>query len=257
MKSNRHETIMQIDSWKTLNYLTFILCSFTTIGLSVYSILRYCANEDVTLVQIVNFHSTEERLYPSLTICIEPPYLEDRFELLKNDGINASSYIQFLKGEIWDDRMFNIDYDNVTVSFADNLILSNYITRKGETKNWNLVYYVSYRSSYAKCFTIDAPYVDKELLWYFRIDISNDIFPNGGRSASNRIFTYLHYPGQRFMALSTLKYNWDSRENKTRSYWMRFNIKNVNVISRRNKPYDSCLKDWKNFDRNVLNDAMI
>ena len=168
-----------------------------------------------------------------------------------------TSYVQFLEGKIWDERMLAIDYDIVTVSFANNLLLSNYITNSREQRNWNLIHHVSFRSSKAKCFTIDAPYIDKELLTYFRMDINNNIYPDGGRSKDNRIFIYIHYPGQRFKAMHTLNYNWDSRENKTKSYWMRFDIKNVNVISRRNKHQDSCFEDWKRYDEYVMNKMMI
>ena len=32
-------------------------------------------------------------------------------------------YKAFLRGESWDDRFLKIDYDNVTVSLSDNIVL--------------------------------------------------------------------------------------------------------------------------------------
>ena len=34
---------------------------------------------------------------------------------------------------------------------------------------------------------------------------------------------------------------------------MDFRVKNVDVISRRNKPQEPCIMEWKNFDENVMN----
>ena len=89
------------------------------------------------------------------------------------------------------------------------------------------------------------------------MDIGNDIFPNGGRSTTNEIATYLHYPGQRLKAYYTLNFNWDSRENKPKNYIMEFNINNINVISRRNKPQEPCVTDWKHYDEYVMDKMML
>lgn len=207
---------MKIDFWKIINYTTFLLCLSGTIGLSVYSVIRYCANEDTTLVQVSKYHSSKERMYPSHSICILPPFLEDKFKSLGDDRINMSLYIAFLEGKIWDDRLLDIDYDNVTVSFATNLLKSKYLTQNRKWYDWNPIFYTSLRSSTRKCFTIDAPFIDNELLMQYQNGISNDIFPDGGRAENNSIYVYLHYPGQRSKVYFTVKGNWDSRDNKSK-----------------------------------------
>ena len=249
---------MELQIWMVIKLVTFSLCLCATVGLSIYSILRYCKNEDVTLVQISKYHSSEDMIYPSISICIMPPFLENKFDKYKEDGINVSSYTQFLQGDYWDERMLSIDYDNVTVSFVDNFLHSSCMTQNENIcVNWNPIFYVSFRSSNRKCITIDAPYTEKELLSYFGLTISNDIFPNGARSPENLIRTYLHFPGQRFAGYYTAKAEWESRDNKTKSYDMYFYVKNVNVISRRNKPQEPCVENWRNFDDYVMNHMML
>ena len=242
--------------WKTINHIIFFGCIFATIALSVYSISRFCQNEDITLVQSSTYHSSEERIYPSISLCLLPPFIENEFDKFDDYAINMSSYIQFLEGKIWDARMLEVDYDEVTVSLAKNLLGSYFVTQDNKKREWVPVYYTSFRSSKRKCFTIDAPYIDKELLYYFAMDINNDIFPNGRRSATNEISTYLHYPGQRLKSYYTLNFNWESRENKPKNYKMEFNINNINVISRRNKAQESCVKDWRNYDEFVMRTMM-
>ena len=36
--------------------------------------------------------------------------------------MNLSTYTEFLDGQLWDDRMLNIDYDNVTTNFENYLL---------------------------------------------------------------------------------------------------------------------------------------
>ena len=110
---------MKIERWKTIRLVTFLLCLCATIGLSVYSMSRYCKNEDVTLVQISQYHSSADKIYPTISICISPPFLIKEFESHKDNMINISSYKEFLRGNYWDDRMLDIDYDNFTVSFEE------------------------------------------------------------------------------------------------------------------------------------------
>ena len=221
---------------------------------------RYCKNEDVTLVQISQYHSSADKIYPTISICISPPFLIKEFESHKDNMINISSYKEFLRGNYWDDRMLDIDYDNFTVSFEENLLDSYYLTFEKDSLgnqefNWKPTFYVSFQSFDRKCFTIDAPYAEKQFLWKFDLLINNNIFPNGARSPDTRI--YLHYPGQMFTSYYTIKHEWDLRVNRTKSYIMSFNIKNIDVITHRNKPQAPCVEDWKKYDEYVMNVIML
>ena len=202
--------------WKTINRVAFLCCLLATTGLSGYAISRYYENKDITLVQSSKYHSSEDGIYPSISLCLLPPFLESEFEKYNDDTINMTSYIKFLEGKIWNERMLDVDYDNVTVSFDKNLLNAYYVTQDDDKREWIPVYYTSFRSSKRKCFTIDPPYVEKELLYYFAMDVSNEIYPNGKRSTRNKISTYLHYPGQRMKAFYTLNFELNSRENKTK-----------------------------------------
>ena len=248
---------MNFFTWRTIKHITFCICLCATVCLSIYSISRFCKNEDVTMVQMSKYHSSEDRIYPSFSFCILPPFLEKEFDKYEDDGINVSSYSQFLKGEIWNESFLQINYDNVTISLKDNMIFSYYVTQDGKRFNWNPVFHVSFRSPYRKCFTIDAPYIDMELLWYFGIYINNNIFPSGARDQHNTIYTYLHYPGQRFTAYYTVKTDWILRENLTKSYRIKYNIKNVNFIVRRNKSKDPCFENWKSYDEYIMDTIML
>ena len=118
---------------------------------------------------------------------------------------------------------------------------------------------VTFRSPNRKCFTIDAPFDDKwtnqNALLSYTMVIKNDIFPDGERSR-NGIFTYLHYPGQRFTGIYSIKYDFASKQNKSQLYVMLYQVRNIGVISRRNKNNDPCIEDWREYDEQFMEQKM-
>ena len=97
-----------------------------------------------------------------------------------------------------------------------------------------------------------APVLDTDLLWKFKFKVKTKILPDGERS-HDYVYTYLHYPGQRFTAYYTIK---DTFINtfiyKNNSYAMQFEARNIDVITRRNKRYQPCVEDWRQYDQNVM-----
>ena len=242
-----------------------MICLFATLVLVTFAMYRFSNDEDTTLVQVTKFHSSKDAIYPSFSFCILPPFLEKQFEIYRDDAINMTSYAQFLDGTIWDERFLKVDYDNVTVSLIDNLIGAVYKTshlnrnNKFIRKNMVPYHYVSFRSSKRKCFTIDAPFYEKQLIMGFTVNINKGIFPDRKRHSrydTNRMFTYLHYPRQRFTAYHTIYTDFSSRNNTRKNYTMEFRTKNIEVITRRNKIRDPCEEDWRNYDEYVTEDRM-
>ena len=48
----------------------------------------------------------------------------------------------------------------------------------------------------------------------------------------------------------------DSRKNKSNEYVMEFEVRNIDVISRRNKIKEPCVEDWKNYDQFYMENLM-
>ena len=121
---------------------------------------------------------------------------------------------------------------------------------------WDADYYVSYRSPMRKCFTINSPFPKNDLLWSFYVSIKNSIFPDGKRSDANRIYTYIHYPGQRLTAFHTVKYEFPTRLDKSNDYVMDFDVRNIDIITWRNKFHEPCVEDWRNYDQIFMKSRM-
>ena len=242
-----------------INNLFYSFCLIATVSLTIYCIYHYVQNEDVTVVNFTKFHGSNEDVYPSFSFCIGPPFVEKKFDVYGSD-VNITTYTKFLEGKLWDERMLDVEYDNVTVSLADN-VLDAYVVLQNTTEySWNPKFRVSFRSLERKCFTIDAPDIDQSLNWFFEICIKNDIFPEGRRPQleDEEFFsTYLHYPGQRFTSYYTVKWDWMLRSNNSKNYVMHYEMRNVDVIRHRWKPQEPCIEEWKNYDQYVMDNIML
>ena len=99
-------------------YSFHFICTSATIGFICFCLYKYSQNSDVSQVTFQEFHTKEENLYPSLTICVSSIFYEEKLKSY-GEGINISTYTDFMDGEYWDDRMIEVDYDNVTINFSD------------------------------------------------------------------------------------------------------------------------------------------
>ena len=100
-----------VTSYQNLSFTA----TLTTVSWCVYNFLL---NEDVSLVGFQKFQAHHENLYPMLTICIINPILNKKLKEYKAN-LNTSSYQSFLKGDIWDPALNDIDYNNVTIDLVD------------------------------------------------------------------------------------------------------------------------------------------
>ena len=115
---------MEILSWQRINNIFHLLCIAATASLTIYCMCLYYRNEDVSVVQFTKFYSSKEAPYPSFSFCILQPFLEKKFDMYGGE-INMTTYIKFLEGKLWDERMLDVEYDNVTVSLKDTFDLYN------------------------------------------------------------------------------------------------------------------------------------
>ena len=117
--------------------------------------------------------------------------------------------------------------------------------------HWKPKFRTSFKSSERKCFTIDAPIQD-HIIWYFSVSIKNTIFPSGKRLLPDEMITYFHYPGQLFSGLYTVKYDYPSRTGKNSNYKMHFEMRDIDVVTRRNKRLEPCIENITSYDRLII-----
>ena len=101
-------------------YIFHALCFSATVGFTVYCVYQYLLDEDVARIEFEEFNSDINNIYPTISLCFPSPLSEDKLEKY-GEGINISTYSSFLTGQSgsWDDRMAQIDYDDVSLNIED------------------------------------------------------------------------------------------------------------------------------------------
>ena len=59
--------------------------------------------------------------YPSVTMCFSNVFKEEILQK-HGEGINVRSYVSYLKGFHWDERMLNISYVKATLNLQDYVV---------------------------------------------------------------------------------------------------------------------------------------
>ena len=263
---------------KSVENFFHIACIVAAVSLTCWCVYIFSQDNDVCLVDFKQYNEEKEYIYPSFSLIFINPFIEEKLRQ-HGDGINTTTYSQFLEGKYWDERMLNISYDDVTINIADyfvgydimlaNLTLKAYTDfEKGNNDGWKPPY-VSHRHPKWKGFAVDKPYHKGQRIVRIWTIIKTSIFPSGIRphktnynsssSSFGGLEFILHYPGQIFRSwnLGIGKWAWPRRTNtSSKNYVMAFTRRNMDVLVRRNKRAKPCNEDWLNYDKSVLEKQM-
>ena len=188
---------------RSVDSVFHILCVFAALSMVAYCTFEFIKNEDVAEISYQTFHGG----YPDLTLCFDSPFVEEKLRQYGND-LNSSGYGLFLKGDYWDERMLEIDYDAVTLSLDDFLLQTcvrpSYTGAGTDCKNITKIRSFHFRTH--KCFSFHP---DDDIKTIMSIEIrikSANVFRNGIRSQRGDFLFHLHNPKQFLRSYSTGMY---------------------------------------------------
>ena len=253
--------MMEINSQQILMMIFRIFCFLTTMGLCAFWVYRFSLNEDYSIITYRKFIEKESDTYPTISFCLRDPFLKNR---LAEYGTNVSSYLKFLKGDYLTEDMLSIDYKNVTIDIADYVKGYRLYFRNGSItkldsglnreEKESLTYisysgFSGYSNHFSKCFALNIPSIHD--LYIFRILLSNSVFPNGIRPSYKGLRIYFHIPQQFLLSESWKMWVWPNRASKE-SYKMRFLIKSITIMRKRNKDEQKCNQHENDYDDWVI-----
>ena len=216
------------------HFLT-LMCTAATVFFIVYCTFQYCKNEDSSVVHFAEYNEGKNNIYPGLTLCFQvtTPHGGSR---------NLEHYLLFgtmatyQPGKPPISRVYhypsNTSYGNMKWIPKFYPILSSFLSHK-----------------YTRCWTFELPYMPRGKIVQYGVVVNSSIFWRRMRPWHKRFEVRLSYPGQQLTPPS-VKSNWGNRELR-KPYTMNFEIQNMVVMKRRNKPKERCEADWKQND-NVL-----
>ena len=87
-------------------------------------------DDDVCLVDYKPAEEADNFLLPRWSLCFQNPFLEKKLNEISPD-INATIYLKYLRGEIFDHRFRDIDYENVTLNLSEYYVKDSVVWKNG------------------------------------------------------------------------------------------------------------------------------
>lgn len=268
---------MSFCDWNVINNAFISLCPMATIAMIIVCSYEYYLNKDLCVVTFKKFNTNKDDIYPSVSLCIYNPYQLQHFKAY-GDDLDIDNYVKFLDGKHWDERMRHIDYNNITEPLIDNVMMIRAMFANRTWIEWELKKqwkselngmngpYISFKTNFIKCVAVDIPYLNGKQIRKFEMKVSSKMFSNGRRppkittsyskgkvSGGEGLEIVLHYTNQflRGYSADMGKWNWPDRgEGTAKNYLMVFQVRTLEVFTRRNKPQNDqpCDTKWRYYD---------
>ena len=247
-------SITSLGAWKELLQALFkLVCVLTTLALVIWCAYEFNKNEDVCEVLFKTFHEDEGSVYPDMTFILPNAFNESALRTY-NESLNKKHYRSFLHGSRdWTEQMLNIDFDKVNMRLNDYLIQTCfYETPKDKSagicknnitiKRWNMLSFAVFGLHFPLNMT----------LYKATIKLKNSIFDDKIRPSNGQFAVLFGYPNQIYYSVSSLFGEWPLRTNtSTKNYAMKFNLKNMEVLWKRQKTDKSCY-DKDDYDVKIM-----
>ena len=236
------------------------ICWFTAVSFAAYCLYIFNKNEDLCTVHFMKYYASNEDVFPSLSLCFKNPFIGNNLST-KNDVVNETLFLQFLKGRYYIPTFASIGYQDVKMNISEHFdeywikFRDGYSSYEHEyfANGSNAMFDTSYvgfwSGNFYQCSSMQVP-PDKSIQAFFVL-MNTTVFRYNQISGDYRFITFLHYPNQLLRSSQFVKMDWPDRKTND-TFVMRFKINAVEVLRRRNKGKDPCDEDWTHFDDNLL-----
>ena len=248
-----------IQNTLNLTRITFrIVCWVSTLLLISYWLYLFCLDDDICLVDYKKYYDKPDHTFPVLSFCMKPP-LSDSVLSKQNHYVDEELYVQYLKGEYYSG---DLTYRRPKDIFLDP---TKYVgkywiqCRNGSQKTFSVTNKTNgllvpsfsgfWNSNYYDCYSLNTP--PNDAINAFSIYISNKIFPNQTRNDFYGLLSFIHHPNQFLISGETIKYGFPKRTANA-SYSMKWGIKGIERLRRRNKNTHPCNENWKDHDSDLI-----
>ena len=214
-------------------------------------------DRDIGVVDYVSIVDELDIKIPEISLCFDDPFIERKLKEI-NIEFDAATYLEYLRGEHFDERYGNVDFDNVTINLMDYELAVEEIRRNDtELRNSTLkfdpkVVFVGFFSDYfLKCFTLNQ---DMGKYRYIRaIFFTYDMFQmidDWSFTFATKIRVKSNYPGQ------FLLYEDPGFEYFEDTTYLESNIRELEIIKRRRNRRKKCYENPESYDKFIRSQFM-
>ena len=249
---------MNIKNLNVVKYLIKTVCMLVTIIFVGHWLHRYMLDEDSSVIEVKEYFDDADDVFPVMSLCFKQTFQELHLQY-PDKNLSGLNYHKALIGDQYHPLMTEIDYHRVSTNISDFILGYDVEFRNGTSFDgtrkhiaWKPPYYTTTWISWGrivKCFGLEV--TDREV-YYVRLFVNREIFPNMTRNSNGGFAVLFHYPNQVLASIKTVRRQWMKRDASTNHY-MSFNLKGVGVhIQRHRKNRRNCVKNWKNYDSIIM-----
>ena len=197
-------------------------------------------DRDIGVVDFVPLDEKSEFKLPVGSLCFKNPFLSEK----RNNTLpelKVTTYLKYLKGEIFDSEIQKIRYDDVTINLEDYFLYSR-VQLSNETDLRNNSFRFSHKpvfsgmygrlgEMFVKCYSVEM--YDNDIHNLHTIEIFYDLekmFKDLSIFSTTQFYFNMHYPGKFLIEVHNLNYM--AIQPKASSY-MVF-VKSMELLKRRN-----------------------
>ena len=229
-------------------------------------------NEDSSTIEFQSFDGKDENIYPTLSLCFRGKGIFDKAKIRKQTNYEKS-YRAFLEGKVWDEKLLEIGYDNVTLDArkmvqyismssvaSEGKPIYEYI-RKGSRRSFP--FRISFQSARAKCYSLDLnedtiPNLGDDQLSKVAVIIENYFggvkhFMKQNNEQLN-LDLFLTYPNQLIRSFPVMKIK--HIHEREGAKFANVIVYGLEMVQKRSKANDICTSNWLENDNEILKELI-
>ena len=218
-------------------------------------------DRDIGVVDFVPLDEGTDIDLPFVTLCFIGPFVDERFKNLV-PNISENSYLQYLKGDFYDQTLQTLDYSHLTFDLGDYFLYAEDRWRNQSTfRNSSLsiqhkeVFSGFYFNSFVKCFSLEFGMKNNRYLKRIRFHYNlsklisdwTPVWINGTEDIYLRVYYKIHYPGH-FLLGDYPGYFYLHPTSIFQSVY----IEELELLRRRNTRKKKCLRKNTRYDSVVI-----
>ena len=245
---------------KACKILFTIICITVVVCMICYWIYKYeVEDRDIGVVDYALLKEIPENIkMPVVSLCLRDPFLQYKLSKI-NDSIDTTAYKDYLKGDLNDSALDQIDYKNVILHLKDyftnvqELWVNESVYRNNSHfVDHKVVFDGFYREeNFLRCFMLKSEietHLESIVLYYDMQKLDHEW---GNHVNLPLIYLKVHYPGQFLLGDNPLLVKYPLSISPNATYYQ-IKIDEVEILKRRPSRKKACLTDVDHYDSKIL-----
>ena len=192
---------MNVFNIRTIRGTFTVFCVVCVLCMVIFWVCKYRVDRDIGVVDYVLLEEAWDIKLPAVSMCFHNPFIDEKL-IEFNPEATRSSYIEYLKGNGYNEKYNTIDYSKVTLSF-ENYFLSSTVVLRNLTPLYDVPFqhHESFNGFgiglFVKCFEITINITDYHNVLFITLAYDKKKLLLDFKTQSEyNLSIIMHHPGQ-------------------------------------------------------------